>query len=103
MTGQTISRYRVLEKLGEGGMGTVYKAEDTRLQRIVALKFLPPHASDLRDRFLREARGAASLSHPNICTVFEIDEEHGFIAMEFIDGPSVKQKIEERPLPLEDA
>ena len=103
MIGQIISHYRILEKLGEGGMGVVYKAEDTKLRRTVALKFLPVHAMEHRERFLREAQAAAALNHPNICTVHEIDDEHGFIAMEFIEGPSVKQKIETRPLPLEEA
>ena len=87
-------------------MGLVYRAEDTRLRRTVALKLLPPTlASDgvLRDRFLREAQAAAALNHPNICTVYEIDEEHSLIAMECIDGPSLKQKIAERPLPLDEA
>ena len=103
MVGQTVSHYRILQKLGEGGMGVVYKAEDTKLRRTVALKFLPPTNSENRERFLREAQAAASLNHPNICTVFEIDEEHGFIAMELIDGVSVKDKITARPLPLEEA
>jgi serine/threonine protein kinase len=100
MVGQTISHYRVGEKLGEGGIGVVYKAEDIKLLRTVALKFLP---SDNRERFLREAQAAAALNHPNICTVFEIDEQHGFLAMEFIDGPSLKDKIAARPLPLDEA
>jgi eukaryotic-like serine/threonine-protein kinase len=103
MTGQTISHYRILEKLGEGGMGVVYKAEDTKLRRVVALKFLPAHALENRERFLREAQAAASLNHPNLCTIHEIDEEHGFIAMEFIDGLSVNERIAERPLPLDEA
>jgi serine/threonine protein kinase len=103
MIGQTISHYRILSKLGEGGMGIVYRAEDVKLKRTVALKFLPSHATESRERFLREAQAAASLNHPNICTIHEIDEEHGFIAMEFIEGPSVKEKIEVRPLPLEEA
>src|SRR6185436_11644979 len=85
------------------GMGTVYKAEDLKLRRVVALKFLPPHATEHRDRFLREAQAAAALNHPNICTVYEVDEALGFIAMEFIDGPSIKRKIDARPLPLEEA
>jgi serine/threonine protein kinase len=84
-------------------MGVVYKAEDLKLRRTVALKFLPPHAAENRERFLREAQAAASLNHPNICTIHEIDEEHGFIAMEFIEGQSVKEKIEARPLPLKEA
>src|SRR5688572_9315125 len=103
MVGQTVSHYRILQKLGEGGMGVVYKAEDTKLRRTVALKFLPPTNSENRERFLREAQAAASLNPPNICTVFEIDEEHGFLAMELIDGVSVKDKIAARPLPLEEA
>jgi serine/threonine protein kinase len=103
MIGQTISHYLTLSKLGEGGMGIVYKAEDTKLRRTVALKFLPQHAEENRERFLREAQAAASLNHPNLCTIFEIDEEHGFIAMEFVEGPSVKDKIAARPLPLDEA
>ena len=102
MIGQTISHYRILSKLGEGGMGIVYKAEDVKLKRTVALKFLPSQEIENRERFLREAQAAASLNHPNVCTIYEIDEEHGFIAMEFIEGPSVKEKIEIRPLPLEE-
>jgi len=103
MTGQTISHYRVLEKLGEGGMGVVYRAEDTKLKRTVALKFLPKQLEEHRERFLREAQAAASLNHPNICTVFEVDEEHGFLAMELVEGKTVKEKIAERPLPLAEA
>ena len=98
MVSQTISHYRILSKLGEGGMGIVYQAEDTKLPRTVALEFLPPHALENRERFLREAQAAAALNHPNICTVHEIDEEHGFFAMELIDGISVKDKIAARPL-----
>lgn len=101
-TGQSVSHYRILSKLGEGGMGVVYRAEDVQLKREVALKFVPSQADQDRERFRREAQAAASLNHPNICTVHEIDDEHGFIAMEFIKGPSVKDKIQARPLPLDE-
>ncbi len=108
MGGKTISHYKVTGELGRGGMAVVYKAEDTKLKRFVALKFL---RSDLledeehRERFLREAQAAAALDHSNICTVHEIDEVEGktFIAMAFIEGPTVKDKIAERPLKLEEA
>jgi len=98
MIGKTISHYKILEKLGEGGMGVVHKAEDTKLKRIVALKFLSPQAlgsDEERSRFIHEAQAAASLNHPNICTVHEIDESegHSFIAMEFVEGQSLKDKI----------
>ena len=108
MIDKTISHYRITAKLGEGGMGVVYKAEDTKLKRSVALKFLPIdklEGEEEKARFLREAQAAAVLNHPNICTIYEIDEAggHTFIAMEFVEGPSVKQKIESRPLKLEEA
>jgi TolB-like protein/predicted Ser/Thr protein kinase/tetratricopeptide (TPR) repeat protein len=103
VTGQTVSHYRVLEKLGEGGMGVVYKAEDLKLRRTVALKFLPSKESDKRERLIREAQAAASLNHPGICTIHEIDEQHGFIAMEFVDGLTLEDRIKARPLPLDEA
>ena len=103
MIGQTISHYRILGKLGEGGMGVVYRAEDLKLGRTVALKFLTGQHDEHRERFLREVRAAAALNHPNVCTVYAVDEEHWFLAMELVDGPTVKQKIEERPLPVDAA
>ncbi len=108
MIGQNISHYRIESKLGEGGMGVVYKGEDTKLGRTGALKFLAPHlVSDegLRRRLVREAKAAAALDHPNICTVFEIDEAEGkiFLAMAFVEGRTVKEMITERPLKLDEA
>ncbi len=106
MIGETVSHYRILAKLGEGGMGVVYKAEDTKLGRLVALKFLPRQAiasEELKARFLNEARAAAALSHPAICTVYEIDQEHGFLAMELVEGRSLRHLIAERPLPFYEA
>jgi serine/threonine-protein kinase len=108
LVGARISHYKIIEKIGEGGMGAVYKAEDSKLARTVALKFLLPQAlgsADERSRFIHEARAAASLSHPNICTVHEIDEANGqtFIAMEYVEGESLKDKIGAGPLKLKEA
>ena len=108
MIDKTISHYKILEKLGEGGMGVVYKAQDIKLDRLLALKFLPPQlvASEAeKARFLQEAKAASALNHPNVCVIHDIQEEKGqqFIVMEYVDGVTLRKKFESKPLTVNEA
>ncbi|MCH7517063.1 MAG: protein kinase [Bacteroidetes bacterium] len=108
MIGKMILHYKIIEKLGEGGMGVVYKAQDTKLDRTVALKFLPPHLhldEEAEKRFISEAKAASSFDHPNICTIYEIDktdDDQLFIVMTYYQGETLKKKIEKSPIKIEE-
>ena len=109
MIGKIISHYKILEKLGGGGMGVVYKAEDTKLDRTVALKFLPPHLhldKEAEQRFISEAKSASSFDHPNICTIYDInktDDDQLYIVMASYEGETLKKKLEKGPVNVEEA